>query len=105
MVMQSKRKHDKSRHSGNVQTDIEGSKFPDHLRREHHLYIEGVILSQAHGKYKVRLDNGMESLATASKMRSLKVGLLEGDRVVCAIDMRSLSPGETLRSRIVWRNK
>lgn len=69
------------------------------------LYLDGVITKGAHGKYHVSLENDMNALATANKMNNLKIGLMEGDKVVVEIPLLSLNPNERVQGRIVWRYK
>lgn len=60
----------------------------------------------AHGIYHVNLENQLNVIATARKMEQLRVGLLEGDKVVVEIPAAALNPNEAhQRGRILWRYK
>ncbi len=53
------------------------------------------------GMYKIRLDNGHETLGyTAGKMRRYRIRILLGDRIKV-----ELSPYDLARGRIVYRHR
>jgi len=79
--------------------------MPEHMKKADCLYIDGEVRKGAHGMWHVSLDNSMNALCTARKMDNLKIGLLEGDQVLCEIPLLSMNPSETLRGRIVWRHR
>ena len=86
--------------------NVEGSSgLPERMRKEGCLYIDGELVSGAHGTFHVSLENQMECICTARKMEALKVSLLPGDRCVIEIPAGSMSPTETLRGRIIWRHR
>ena len=49
------------------------------------------------------MENQLESVCTARKMDHKRVGLLIGDNVTVEIPTEALSPGCTIKGRIVWR--
>ena len=85
---------------------VEGdSGLPERMRKDGCLYIDGELISGAHGTFHVSLENGMDCICTARKMEALKVYLLQGDKCVIEIPAVSMSPTETLRGRIIWRHR
>ena len=82
-------------------------RFPDHLRREHHLYLEAVVESANRGFFVCAAENNMSFLARADKLEKLyRVRMLPGDKVVVECDLRNLDPSaDRQRGRIVWRHR
>jgi len=77
--------------------------YPEHLKKEGCIYLNGEVTFSSRGVYKVAMENGMESICSASKMDHKRVGILPGDNVTVEIPAVSLSPGCPVRGRIVWR--
>lgn len=81
--------------------------IPRELRRfviaekEEKIEVEGeVVEAFRNGMYKIKLDNGHETLGyTAGKMRRYRIKILLGDRVKV-----ELSPYDLDRGRIVYRH-
>ena len=68
--------------------------------KEEKIEFEGeVIESFRSGMYRIKLDNGHETLGyTAGKMRRFRIRILPGDRIRV-----ELSPYDLTRGRIVFR--
>jgi translation initiation factor IF-1 len=68
--------------------------------KEEKIEFEGeVVEALSHGKYRVALDNGHETMGyTAGKMRRYRIRILPGDRIKI-----ELSPYDLSRGRIVYR--
>ena len=83
------------------------SEMPNHLKRDHMVYVDGTIVSKNRGFYVVEGDNQMNFLARADKLEKLyRLQMLVGDRVTIEVDLRCLdSSSERQRGRIVWRYK
>lgn len=81
------------------------TEYPEHLKKDACIYLEGTVTHSSRGVYKVQMENDMESICTASRMDHKRVSLLVGDNVTVEIPTASLSPGSTIRARIVWRMK
>ncbi len=77
--------------------------YPENLKKEGCIYLDGEVMFSSRGVYKVMMENGLESICTASKMDHKRVGILLGDNVTVEIPAASLSPGSAIRARIVWR--
>lgn len=77
--------------------------YPDHLKKEGCIYLDGEITFSSRGFYKVAMENGMESICTANRMDHKRVGILPGDQCTVEIPAASLSPGAAVKGRIVWR--
>ncbi|MGI9657665.1 MAG: translation initiation factor IF-1 [Gaiellaceae bacterium] len=69
--------------------------------KEEKIEVEGeVVEAFRNGMYKIKLDNGHETLGyTAGKMRRYRIKILLGDRVKV-----ELSPYDLDRGRIVYRH-
>tara|TARA_B100001059_G_scaffold66368_1_gene62867 strand:+ start:5662 stop:5985 length:324 start_codon:yes stop_codon:yes gene_type:complete len=81
----------------------ENQEYPDRLKKDGCIYLNGVVTFSSRGVYKVLMDNDMEAICTASKMDHKRVGILPGDNVSVEIPAVSLSPGCAVKGRIVWR--
>ncbi len=70
--------------------------------KEDKIEYEGeVVEAFRNGMYKIKLDNGHETLGyTAGKMRRYRIKILPGDRVNI-----ELSPYDLSRGRIVYRHR
>ena len=70
--------------------------------KEDKIELEGeVVEAFRNGMYKIKLDNGHETLGyTAGKMRRYRIKILPGDRVNV-----ELSPYDLDRGRIVYRHR
>jgi translation initiation factor IF-1 len=70
--------------------------------KEDKIELEGeVVEAFRNGMYKIKLDNGHETLGyTAGKMRRYRIKILPGDRVNI-----ELSPYDLSRGRIVYRHR
>lgn len=70
--------------------------------KEEKIEVDGEIVEAfRNGMYKVKLDNGHETLGyTAGKMRRYRIKILLGDRVKV-----ELSPYDLDRGRIVYRHR
>ena len=70
--------------------------------KEDKIELEGeVIEAFRNGMYKIKLDNGHETLGyTAGKMRRYRIKILPGDRINI-----ELSPYDLSRGRIVYRHR
>ena len=70
--------------------------------KEDKIELEGeVVEAFRNGMYKIKLDNGHETLGyTAGKMRRYRIKILPGDRVNV-----ELSPYDLSRGRIVYRHR
>jgi len=70
--------------------------------KEDKIEFEGeVVEAFRNGMYKIKLDNGHETLGyTAGKMRRYRIKILPGDRVNV-----ELSPYDLDRGRIVYRHR
>jgi translation initiation factor IF-1 len=70
--------------------------------KEDKIELEGeVIEAFRNGMYKIKLDNGHETLGyTAGKMRRYRIKILPGDRINI-----ELSPYDLTRGRIVYRHR
>lgn len=79
------------------------AEFPERLRKEGCIYIDGLVTHSCRGKHKVDLENGMKAITTASKMDHRKVSILIGDKVLVEIPALSLSPNGNINGRLVWR--
>ena len=80
--------------------------LPEKLERDGFIYIKGTVTKVAHGTYKCIHENGLETINTARKLDTyLKISLIEGDQVFVEINPSNLSPSETVRGRIVFREK
>ena len=68
--------------------------------KEDKIELEGeVVEAFRNGKYKIKLDNGHETLGyTAGKMRRHRIRIAPGDRIKV-----ELSPYDLSRGRIVYR--
>lgn len=77
--------------------------FPEEKKKEGCVYIDGTVEHNAHGLYNIKLENGMNCVATASKMDHYRVLIMIGDKVTVEIPMNTLSPTNKIRGRIVWR--
>jgi len=84
---------------------IEGNQdFPEKLRKENCIYINGCIDKAVHGIYHVTGENEMQFLCTARRMEALRVGLMQGDKVVVEVPLLGLEAGaDRQRARLVWR--
>ena len=84
---------------------IEGKQgFPQHLRKDDCIYIDGVVDKAIRGTYHVTGSNEMSFLCTARRMESLRVSIMPGDNVVIEIPLLGLEEGsEKQRGRLVWR--
>ena len=91
-------------HQSSIKVEGKGG-LPKQLEREGHLYLSGTIEKQAHGFFHVQLENDMTCLCTARRMQSRHISLMLGDKVVVEIPLLGMSPGETLKGRIVWRHR
>ena len=79
--------------------------YPEDRKKADCIYIDGEVTLSCKGQYKVAAENGMEVLATASKMDHRKISLIVGDYVTLEIPTGSLTPDGPIRGRIVWRMK
>ena len=70
--------------------------------KEDKIEYEGeVVEAFRNGMYKIKLDNGHETLGyTAGKMRRYRIKILPGDRINI-----ELSPYDLSRGRIVYRHR
>ena len=99
-----KKRRDKGNNTAKFKTEnTEGAVFPPHLKKDTCVYMDGVVESGAHGHWKIKLDNGMNALATARKLENIRINLLPGDKVTVEIPALGLNPKEVIRGRIVWR--
>ena len=81
-------------------------KFPEHLKKEGNLYLEGVVESSSRSFYFCKGENGMDFLCTSNKLDNLRIKVITGDRVVIEVPLLALEPdAERQRGRIVFRYK
>ncbi len=88
---------------GISRTPYTNKDYPENLKKEGCIYLNGEVTFTSRGVYKVWMVNDMEAICTASKMDHKRVGILPGDNVTVEIPAVSLSPGCPVRGRIVWR--
>ena len=107
MKSRSSKKNRQKQGSPRAKAPKEGTfAFPEHLKKDKFIYMDGVVESHAHQFFKVRLKNGIETLCTAKRLEHMRVGLMTGDKVVAELDPLNFSQGETtLKGRLVWRYK
>lgn len=71
------------------------------MSKKDKLELKGVVTSNVHGLFSVLLENGVSVQCTVSgKIRMNKVKCDIGDKVTVA-----MSPYDTLRGIIVWRDR
>ena len=77
--------------------------FPERMKKDDCLYINGVIEKSTHGIYHVTGENEMQFLCTARRMEALKVGLMPGDKVAIEVPLLGFESGAVRqRARLVW---
>lgn len=72
------------------------------MAKEDLLEFEGTVLEMLpDARYRVRLDNGHETMAyTSGRMKKHRIRILEGDRVTV-----EMTPYDLTKGRIVFRHK
>ena len=90
---------------GEKQSPYFTTDFPEQMKKNSCIYMNGEVSHSCKGTYKVKMENGMNSICTASKMDHKRIGVLVGDYVTVEIPADSLYPGSALRGRICWRMK
>ena len=69
------------------------------MEKEQKIEVEGEVSEALRGGFRVRLDNGHETLAyTGGRLKRYRIRILPGDRV-----RLELSPYDLTRGRIVYR--
>ena len=101
--MSSDRRRGKS--LGVSRSPYENAEFPDRLKKDGCIYLNGEVTFSSRGVYKVMMENDMEALCTATKMDHRRIGILLGDKVTVEVPTASLSPGSPIRARIIWRTR
>ena len=97
---QNQRRTKKSKHK----QPVSGDGFPERLKKNDCIYINGVVTQNAHGFSHVELENEMLAVCTSRKLDAAKISILMGDSVVVEIPTAGLEPGATrIKGRIVWR--
>lgn len=93
----------RGRGQGISKSPYQNKSYPDKLKKDGCIYLDGEVTFSSRGVYKVNMENGLQSICTASKMDHKRVGILLGDNVTVEIPAASLSPGSAIRGRLVWR--